>query len=434
MSQTPINIFWLRRDLRFDDNHGFYQAMQAGLPVLPLFIFDTNILDELEDEDDARVTFIHKHLVEMDSRLREKGSGLLVKKGKPADIWKKIANDYTVKGVYTNRDYEPYALERDKEINDYLTSKDIPLHFFKDHVIFEQDEVTKDDGDPYVVFTPYSKLWTSKLTNEALESYTSALQFSNFYEADIPKVPSLETIGFKQSTIDIPDDHVSDNLLSNYSATRDYPAKQGTSRLGVHLRFGTISIRKLASQARGVSHTYMNELKWREFYSMILWHFPKVVTENFKAKYDAVNWRNKEDEFDTWCRGETGYPMVDAGMRQLNETGYMHNRVRMVTASFLTKHLLIDWRWGEAYFAKKLLDYELASNNGGWQWAAGTGTDAQPYFRIFNPESQKEKFDPKEEYINEWIPEYGTDKYPERMVDHKEARERCLAAFKKALD
>ncbi|QSE96043.1 cryptochrome/photolyase family protein [Fulvivirga lutea] len=433
MSKPKLSIFWFRRDLRLDDNIGLYNALKGDHPVLPLFIFDSEILDKLEDKDDARVHFIHSEISDINDQLRSKNSGLLVKHGNPLSIWKSLIDQYDIQAIYANRDYEPYARSRDKELFTLLDSKGIKFHSFKDHVIFEKNEVVKEDGDPYVVFTPYSKLWLKTLTSAHLESVTSALQFENFYEGDIPSIPSLNDIGFQESNIPIPDKTVKESILANYGQDRDYPDKNGTSRLGIHLRFGTISIRKLAQKAREKSSTYLNELIWREFYQMILWHFPKVVDNNFKSKYDRVHWRNDEKEFEAWCEGKTGYPIVDAGMRELNQTGHMHNRVRMIVASFLTKHLLIDWKWGEAYFARKLLDYELASNNGGWQWAAGTGTDAQPYFRIFNPESQTKKFDPELKYIKKWVPEFQELSYPKPIVDHKFARERCLDTFKEAL-
>ena len=428
-----INVFWFRRDLRLDDNIGLYEALEQDLTVLLLFIFDKNILDELP-KDDARVNFIHDQLTSINEDLKSKGSSLLIKYDTPEKAWKEIIKDYDIEGVYTNHDYEPYARERDENIGKLLEKNDISFHTFKDQVIFEKDEVVKGNGDPYVVFTPYSKLWRKKATKQDFESVSSALYFSNFYQNKTQKFLSLKELGFEKSDVEIPSTQVSDKTLKEYAKMRDYPAERGTSRLGIHLRHGTVSIRKVATHAKETSDTFLNELIWREFYQMILWHFPRVVNENFQTKYDSLRWRNSEKDFKKWCEGKTGYPMVDAGMRELNTTGYMHNRVRMVVASFLTKHLLIDWRWGEAYFAEKLLDYELASNNGGWQWAAGTGTDAQPYFRIFNPESQLKKFDSELKYVKKWIPEYDTDEYPEPMVDHKEARERTLEKYKSAIN
>jgi len=443
----PLTIFWFRRDLRLHDNAGLYHALKSEHPVLPLFIFDRNILDELPKKD-ARVEFIHDTIQDMKGGLEGMNSTMLVKYGKPEDVWKEILGEYEVQAVFTNHDYEPYAKERDERIEQLLSQKDISFHTFKDQVIFEKDEVVKDDGDPYVVFTPYSKKWLAKLDEKTVtieengeereisyyfQAYPTEDYYDNFVEKESLDMPSLSDMGFAPTDIEIPSKTVRQGLIKNYDKTRDYPAENGTSRLGIHFRLGTISIRQKARKARRLNGTFLNELIWRDFYAMILDHFPHVVEESFRRKYDFIEWRNNEDEFEKWCKGQTGYPMVDAGMRQLNQTGYMHNRVRMITASFLTKHLLIDWRWGEAYFAEKLLDYELSSNNGGWQWAAGSGTDAAPYFRIFNPASQLKKYDKDEEYVRQWIPEYDTDEYPERMVEHKMARERCLDAYKAGL-
>lgn len=441
-----INIFWFRRDLRLDDNAGLYHALKGENPVLPIFIFDTNILDDLEDKKDARVEFLHDTLSDMSKELKDLGSDILIKNGEPTSVWKELLDAYKIGKVFTNHDFEPYAKDRDKKVRELLENEDIEFETFKDHVIFEKDEVVKDDGDPYVVFTPYSKKWKQKLmskvedgdsvgkTSYFLKAYPTEDYFSNFYQTETFDNPSLEDIGFEPTDIEIPSKEVTRGVIRNYKENRNFPAKDGTSRLGIHFRFGTISIRNKARKALDLSETFVNELIWRDFYAMILSHFPKVVGNAFREKYEAVEWRNNEAEFEAWCQGKTGYPIVDAGMRELNGSGYMHNRVRMITASFLTKHLLIDWRWGEAYFAKKLLDFDLASNNGGWQWAAGCGTDAAPYFRIFNPTSQQEKFDKHKKYIKQWVPEFGTDDYPEPIVDHKFARQRCLDTYKKALN
>lgn len=441
-----INIFWFRRDLRLDDNAGLYHALKGENPVLPIFIFDTNILDDLEDKKDARVEFLHDTLSDMSKELKDLGSDILIKNGEPISVWKELLDAYKIGKVFTNHDFEPYAKDRDKKVRELLENEDIEFETFKDHVIFEKDEVVKDDGDPYVVFTPYSKKWKQKLmskvedgdsvgkTSYFLKAYPTEDHFSNFYQTETFDNPSLEDIGFEPTDIEIPSKEVTRGVIRNYKENRNFPAKDGTSRLGIHFRFGTISIRNKARKALDLSETFVNELIWRDFYAMILSHFPKVVGNAFREKYEAVEWRNNEAEFEAWCQGKTGYPIVDAGMRELNGSGYMHNRVRMITASFLTKHLLIDWRWGEAYFAKKLLDFDLASNNGGWQWAAGCGTDAAPYFRIFNPTSQQEKFDKHKKYIKQWVPEFGTDDYPEPIVDHKFARQRCLDTYKKALN
>jgi deoxyribodipyrimidine photo-lyase len=429
---SKITLFWMRRDLRLEDNTGLTEALNSGNPVLPLFIFDTNIIAELP-KDDARLTFIHDQLSKLHSELETYGSTILVKVGEPMEVFKSIIQEYDVACVYTNRDYEPYAKERDSAVREFLKDYDVDFKDFKDQVIFEKHEILSGSGTTYKVFTPYSKVWLQKFYEKDL-TWDDVNNAKNFYHSSPLPLPSLQDLGFKASDIDIPTKKVKKSLIRDYDKTRDFPALDATSRLGIHLRFGTISIRKLAIFAQELNKTYLNELIWREFYMMILDENPQVVNQAFKPQYDKIAWRNDKEEFAAWCNGETGYPMVDAGMRQMNNIGYMHNRVRMVTASFLTKHLLIDWRWGEAYFAEKLLDYELSSNNGGWQWAAGTGTDAQPYFRIFNPESQLKKFDKNLEYVKKWVPEYGTEKYPEPIVDHKFARERALEVYKKALD
>jgi deoxyribodipyrimidine photo-lyase len=431
MNKPPVNIFWFRRDLRLEDNTGLHAALQGDLPVLPLFIFDTSILDGLE-KDDARVTYIHSELLAIEAQLTKKNTGILTKYGHPLEIWQQLLVEYDVKQVYTNRDYEPYALQRDNEIDGLLKANGIAFNTFKDHVIFEPHEVVKEDGQPYSVFTPYSKVWRNKLMDTHLEVKPSALNYNNFFQA-IHLQLTLKDLGFQNTYLPLPSRQLPSTTLLNYAQERDYPAKMGTSRLGLHLRFGTVSIRAVVKKALATSKVYLNELIWREFYQMILWHHPRVIDGNFKTKYNYLEWRTNEADFQAWCDGQTGYPIVDAGMRELNSTGFMHNRLRMITASFLTKHLLIDWRWGEAYFANKLLDFELASNNGGWQWAAGTGTDAQPYFRIFNPTLQTKKFDPQLEYIKKWVPEFQQLTYSKPIVEHKYARERCLSAFKKVL-
>ncbi|NNF02750.1 MAG: deoxyribodipyrimidine photo-lyase [Bacteroidia bacterium] len=433
MSKRLHNIFWFRRDFRLKDNHGLYESLKAG-NVIPIFIFDKNILDRLESKSDRRVHFIYNQIIKLKRQIVKHGSDLKIFYGSPADVFKELLDSFKVEGVFANRDYEPYAKERDTEVENILKSQDVKFHTFKDHVIFEKKEVVKDDGDPYVVYTPYSKVWKEKLKETGISDFNSESELDAFAEIKSEDPLSLREIGFEESDGNWPDSEVEDELFRKYGDRRNFPAKEGTSRLGVHLRFGTISIRSLFKRVQKLSETYVNELIWREFYQMILWNFPKVVDHEFRDKYAGIPWRNNEAEFDAWCKGETGYPIVDAGMRELNETGYMHNRVRMIVASFLTKHLLIDWRWGETYFAQKLLDYELASNNGGWQWAAGCGTDAAPYFRVFNPELQKEKFDKQEEYIKMWVPEYESKDYPEPIVDHKKARVRALDTYKKALE
>jgi len=447
---NKVNIFWFRRDLRLQDNAGLYHALKGDHPVLPLFIFDTNILDQLEDRNDARVGFLQKTLSELSEALKSLGSSIVIRHGAPQDIWQALLHEFDIQAVYTNRDYEPYAVKRDTAIQQLLQSRNIPFHTYKDHVLFEKQEVVKDDGLPYTVFTPYSRKWRTVLQSKMdqlipengevtavsfyLKPYPNEAYFSNFFQTPPSPVPTLRELGFEPSAIEIPSKVVSRSVIKHYDQTRDIPGIPGTSKLGIHFRFGTISIREKALRAAELNETYLNELIWRDFYSMILWHFPHVATRAFKPAYDQIEWRQDEADFQQWCAGKTGYPLVDAGMRELNATGFMHNRVRMVTASFLTKHLLLDWRWGEAYFAKKLLDFDLASNNGGWQWAAGSGTDAAPYFRVFNPTAQQEKFDKALKYIKQWVPEYGTSAYPQPMVDHKMARERCLKVYKEGLD
>ena len=432
--KPTIAVFWFRRDLRLHDNAGLYHALKSGYKVLPLFIFDTDILDQLDDKRDRRVCFIHQSLMLLQNRLQAFGSDLQVKHGKPLEVWKALLYTFDVSDVFTNHDYEPYAISRDEAIRDYLFSKNITLHTFKDQVIFEKNEVLKDDGTPYVVWTPYSKKWKEKLNEFYLKSYPVNDYSGNFLSLPAVPMPSLSEIGFEATNDDFPTPVLNDELIRNYQNTRDFPAIAGTSRLSVHLRFGTVSIREITRQAKFLNEKFLNELIWREFYQMILWHFPHVTRQSFRKEYEGINWRNDEREFELWCNGKTGYPIVDAGMRELNATGFMHNRVRMITASFLTKDLLIDWRWGEAYFAKKLLDFELASNNGGWQWAAGTGVDAAPYFRIFNPASQAMKFDPGGIYIRKWVQEVDELTYPLPIVNHQLARERVLSAYKVALN
>ncbi|EPR65250.1 Deoxyribodipyrimidine photolyase [Cyclobacterium qasimii M12-11B] len=388
-----VTIFWFRRDLRLFDNIGLFMAYENEKNVLPLFIFDEEILDKLENKKDARVQFILEQVNKIHDELKNYDSSILVKLGKPLSVFSDLTKEFDIQNVYTNRDYEPYARQRDNAVERFLADKDIPFYDFKDQVIFEKDEITNNEGSFYKVFTPYSKIWLQKLKDLTFDLLSLDDRKKSFYKTEPLPLPSLKAIGFEESPVKIPPLEIDEKLIQNYDKTRNFPAKHGTSRLGIHLRFGTISIRRLVQEAVELNGTYLNELIWREFYMMILYHKPTVVDTSFKEKYDRILWKNDEVAFGKWCKGETGYPMVDAGMRELNSTGYMHNRVRMITASFLTKHLLIDWRWGEAYFAEKLLDFELSSNNGGWQWAAGTGTDAQPYFRIFNPESQMTKFD-----------------------------------------
>lgn len=432
---SKVNIFWFRRDLRLDDNLGFYEALKGKHPVLPIFIFDSEILENLP-KDDARVSFIHQTLQNMRQSLQDDHeSSIAIYHGKPKDIYKQLIEAYDVNAVFTNRDYEPYARERDKEIEELLINHDIEFKSFKDQVIFEKDEVVKNDGDPYKVYTPYMRTWKEKFKSIDLEIYYTNSYLNNVIEhSRLPNL-SLSDIGFKKSKQEITDYEVTPTLIQQYESTRNYPAKDATSRLGPHLRFGTVSIRKMIKKAIAEKNEiFWQELIWREFFMQILWHYPHTKDKAFKPKYDRIEWRNNEKEFKKWCDGQTGYPLVDAGMRQLNQTGFMHNRVRMLVGSFLCKHLLIDWRWGEAYFAEKLHDYEMASNVGNWQWVAGSGVDAAPYFRIFNPTTQIDKFDKDRNYIKKYVPEFNSDDYVEQMVDHKEARERCLNTYKSALN
>lgn len=430
---TNVAIFWHRRDLRLQDNAGLFAALQGDYPVLPIFIFDTHILDKLEDKADARVQFIHQQLHRISSELAGTNKSIKVLYGDPLEQWQQLLETYPVKAVYTNHDYEPYALERDAAIQALLNSRNIPFHTYKDHVIFEKKEITKDDGNPYTVFSPYARKWKAALSKAPLTPYPSHEHLDKLLTCKPFVIPTLESMGFNPTDIEFPPPFTTQSVIANYDKNRNYPAINGTSRLGIHFRFGTISIREKAAKALQLNETFLNELIWRDFYAMILANFPHVATHPFRKEYENIAWRHDETDFQRWCTGNTGYPIVDAGMRELATTGYMHNRVRMITASFLTKHLLIDWRLGEAWFAKKLLDFDMASNSGGWQWAAGCGTDAAPYFRVFNPITQQEKFDADFKYVRKWVPEYGTPAYPKPMVDHKFARERCLEVYKAGL-
>ena len=428
-----VNIFWFRRDLRLFDNHGLWQALKSGNPVLPIFIFDKNILDSLSDRNDRRVSFIYDTVVDLQKKLIQFGSSLLILCDTPLGAFKKLVAEYEIETVFTNHDYEPYAIKRDNEITTFLKNKKIGFSGFKDQVIFEKNEVMKPDGSPYSIFTPYSKSWKQKLTPANYSFHPSEKLGSSFLNTPPLPFPILKQIGFNHSAYTVPGIVIDPTVIQNYHNTRNIPSINGTSRLSVHLRFGTVSIRQLVAAASELNEQWLNELIWREFFMMILFHFPYVVSRCFKSKYEAIQWRNNEKEFDAWCNGKTGYPIVDAGMRELNETGFMHNRVRMIVASFLTKHLLIDWRWGEAYFAEKLLDYELSSNNGNWQWAAGCGCDAAPYFRIFNPSEQAKKFDPELKYIKQWIKDFRPG-YLLPIVEHAFARKRALDVYKRSLN
>lgn len=429
-----LNVFWFRRDLRLDDNAGLYHALRQAEPVLPVFIFDTNILEQLDNRQDKRVAFIHAALQELQQKLLPQGSTLQVMHDTPLNAFRHLLKQYSIAAVYTNHDYELYAIDRDEAVRILLNQHGIPLHTFKDQVIFEKYEVVKEDGKPYTVFTPYSKRWLATLDDFYERSYPNRKYFRNFYQQDPIAIPSLRKIGFQEQEQTYPSTTLKKTLIRRYRDQRDIPSIQGTTHLGVHLRFGTVSIRRVLRETKPLSATFVNELIWRDFFQMILWHFPHVGQgKAFRPAYDLIRWRNNEMEFERWCAGKTGYPIVDAGMRELNATGFMHNRIRMVVASFLCKHLLIDWRWGEAYFAEKLLDYEFASNNGNWQWAAGSGCDAAPYFRVFNPTLQEKRFDPELKYVKRWVPELDDFGYPEPIVDHEFARKRCLEVYSKAL-
>ena len=427
-----VSVFWFRRDLRIEDNHGLFQALSGPYPVLPIFIFDKAILSRLPSKKDGRVEFIHQALATLKSLICQQAGDISIFHDHPLHVFEKLTSEYDVQAIYLNHDHEKYAIQRDEEIKQLANSKKISFHTFKDHVIFEKNEVLSGQGTPYTVFTPYANKWKDRLKNEPVTIYPSE-NLTNY--TDIKSdLPSLESIGFAPSGLSFPGKFVTDQLIKDYQASRDFPAINGTSKLSVHLRFGTISIRSLVNLANGTSETWLNELIWRDFYSNILFHFPHISNGlAFRKEYDHIQWRNNEVEFEAWKQGKTGYPMVDAGMRELNQTGFMHNRVRMVVASFLVKHLLIDWRWGETYFAEKLLDFDFSANNGGWQWAAGSGCDAAPYFRVFNPSLQAQKFDPNCIYIKKWVPEFQEFTYAAPIVNHEFARKRVLEVYKKAL-
>lgn len=432
--------FWFRRDLRLNDNHGLYQALQLAesqqMRVQCVFVFDTNILRRLPDKQDARVQFLHREISSLKQKIQNHGSDLEIWHGDPISLWQNTIDKKSPHALFCNTDYEPLATKRDQAVSEICNSQNVSFQSFKDICIFEKSEVVKDDSKPYTVYTPYSKKWKGKLAENPIAFYPSETKLdhlSHQKESDIFPIPTLTELGFESFDFLYPEKSVTQTLIKEYTDRRNFPAVRGTSKLGLHFRFGTISIREKLQKALLLNETFVNELIWRDFYLQILWHFPQVIGNAFKPQYDRIQWINNENDFELWKSGNTGYPIVDAGMRELNTTGFMHNRVRMIVASFLTKHLLIDWRWGEAYFAGKLLDFELASNNGGWQWAAGCGVDAAPYFRVFNPALQTEKFDKNYEYIRKWVPEFGTPKYAKPLVDHAFARIRCLETYKKGL-
>jgi len=432
-NQLPLVIFWFRRDLRLTDNAGLFEALSADYKVLPLFIFDPEILDKLDHKTDTRISFIVEAFQHLNGELIERGTSLLVLKGKPFDVFTSLMEKYNLKGVYTNEDYEPYAIIRDKAIADLLKTKGIPFFSFKDHVIFAKNSLLTSNDKPYTVFTPYAKKWKETLQEQDYKAFPSETIMDKWVFQKVRVVPDAKKLGFKRykNIFKVP---VPDNVVvTRYDETRNFPAIAGTTLLGPHLRFGTISIRECVHFALDKNMIWLNQLIWRDFFIQILWHFPGVVNHSFREKFDRIEWVNNEEDFERWKNGTTGIPIVDAGMRQLNQTGFMHNRVRMIVASFLTKHLLIDWRWGEAYFASRLLDYELASNNGNWQWAAGSGVDPSPWFRIFNPVLQSQKFDPDNVYVKRWVPEFGTSKYMSPMIDLSLGRKRCLEVYKRAV-
>jgi deoxyribodipyrimidine photo-lyase len=430
MQKKEVVIFWFRRDLRLNDNTGLYHALKSGLPVIPIFIFDSDILSKLENKEDARVQFIHSTLTSIKTKLNAIDRDVLIFHGTALQVFNQLIQTYHISSIYCNGDYEPNAIKRDASIAVLATKNNIDFKVYKDQVVFEKDEILNDSGKPYRVYTPYKNKWLEKLKSNPIHFSTSEKLLSELLILDASPIIPLNTFGFEESMIAIPPIHIARKTIQEYDKTRNLPyLNDGTSLLGIHFRFGTISIREKVMKAQPLNEVWLSELIWREFFMQILYHFPEVITNSFQTKFNIIEWRTDADDFNKWCNGQTGYPLVDAGMRELNATGHMHNRVRMVVASFLTKHLFLDWRWGEAYFAQKLLDYDLSANNGNWQWAAGTGADAQPYFRIFNPTSQQQKFDPDFVYIKKWVPEYGTSSYIQPMIEHKIATDRAKKMF-----
>ncbi len=425
---SALTLFWFRRDLRIADNVGLKRALASGRPVAPVFIFDQNILKSLK-RDDARVTFIHQALDRLGEEIEERGGQLTVFHGRPLEVFRGLFLENKIESIYCNEDYEPYARERDDEVAALAKERGVGFHAFKDQVIFNAGDVLKDDSTPYRMFTPYYRRWKEKLRNIKFESPQTRGQLASLGGAR----PTLEDIGFRSSALELPPRVLSRSKIKAYTKTRDDMSLDATTRMGIHLRFGTVSVRACAKLALELSETWLRELAWREFFMQILYHFPRTVSEPFDERYRKVEWINDEKQFQLWREGRTGYPIVDAGMRELNATGFMHNRARMIVGSFLTKHLLIDWRWGERYFAEKLLDFELASNVGNWQWVAGSGCDAAPYFRIFNPALQAKKFDAQGGYVRRWVPEAGTKAYVEPIVDHETARRRALVTLNRAM-
>ena len=428
-----ITLFWFRRDLRIEDNCGLFHALNGKNKVLPIFIFDKKILKKLPKQD-ARLEMILMSLNNIDLAMKTKRCSVGRFHGTPKTIFPELIKKWRVEKVICNEDYEPYATNRDAEIRQLLEKEGVVFEMYKDQVIFAKDEIVKKDGSPYKVYTPFSRKWLERFEENPLKTYPSETLLGNLtLNESLPKI-NLADLGFDKSIIVEPKYSFDNKVIDEYEETRNFPSLDSTSRLGSYLRFGIVSVRALVQKAASRSNNiFLKELIWREFFMQILWHFPHTSYKSFKPQYDKIEWLNNPEDFEKWCKGDTGYPLVDAGMRQLNQTGFMHNRVRMLVGSFLCKHLLIDWRWGEAYFAEKLLDYEMSSNVGNWQWVAGCGVDAAPYFRIFNPSEQVKKFDKELRYIQKWVPNFQEIDYPAPMVDHKKARERCLMVYKTAL-
>jgi deoxyribodipyrimidine photo-lyase len=463
MSDMDTALIWFRRDLRVNDNAALYAALKAARRVHAVFVFDTDILEALPDRADRRVEFIWHSVAALKAELEMHGGTLHLLHGSARSLIPKFAAQVGAEAVFAGRDYAPFASARDAAVAETLQAAGRTLHLVKDHVMFELDEVLTAAGKPYHVFTPYKRAWLGKLNDFYLSAYPVERYLDRLASAEAGDMPSLADFGFHSGSLDklkiTPGTVGAEALFSDfqqriahYKDTRNFPAVKGPSYLSVHLRFGTISIRELARfayQFGGVgAETWLSELIWRDFYQMLLARYPHTVTHAFQRKFDALVWPNPPGHFEAWCQARTGYPIVDAAMRQLNQTGYMHNRLRMIAASFLVKDLHVDWRWGERYFAEKLIDYDQAANIGGWQWSAGIGTDAQPWFRIFNPVTQSENFDPDGKFIRRYLPELATvpDKfihapwkyatapvdYPPPIVDHAQARTITLALFHRA--
>ena len=432
MKTNKKSIFWFRRDLRLHDNHALFQALSTSEKVIPIFIFDVNILDKLSEED-RRVCLLYDRLEALNKDLSLINKKIQILYGKPVDVFTDLLKTHDIDAVYINTDYEPYATDRDEKISKIAQKNNTSFESLKDQVIFEKDEILSDTGNPYVVYSPYMRKWVSKFRISLTAKYDSESLLDNLSTiSDVDELTSLEQMGFKHVNYNLKEPDLSVESLKNYEDSRNFPYQEGTINLSVHLRFGFLSVRELAKVAYQYSETLLKELIWRSFFCQILWRHPHVVNSCFKTKFENLDWSQDHHLFLKWKRGVTGYPIVDAGMRELFETGYMHNRVRMVTASFLVKNLGIDWRLGEAYFASMLMDYDLASNNGNWQWVAGTGCDSAPYFRVFNPVSQQEKFDGNFEYCRKWLPEMDENgKYVvEKVVDVKRSRLEAIARYK----